>query len=118
LAAWDVDVDVRARAKELSVEQRQMVEIARSLSRGARFIILDEPTARLDAAAIERLFGRIRSLREQAVTFLYISHHLQEIFDLCQSVTVYRDARHILTASVADLPRADLVAAMTGERPT
>jgi simple sugar transport system ATP-binding protein len=118
LATWDVDVDVRTKAKDLTVEQRQLVEIARSLSKGARFIILDEPTARLDAAAINRLFARVRALREQGVTFLYISHHLQEIFELCQEVTVYRDARHIVTAPIGELPRADLVAAMTGEKPT
>jgi simple sugar transport system ATP-binding protein len=116
LAAWDVDVDVRTRAKDLTVEQRQMVEIARSLSKGARFIILDEPTARLDAAAIERLFGRVRALQQQGVTFLYISHHLHEIFELCQDVTVYRDGRHIVTAPIADLARPELVSAMTGEK--
>ena len=116
LDAWELDVDVRVKAKELTVEQRQMVEIARSLSRGARFIILDEPTARLDAAAIERLFDRVRALREQGVTFLYISHHLHEIFELCQTVTVYRDARYIVTAPIAQLPRAELIGAMTGEQ--
>jgi simple sugar transport system ATP-binding protein len=116
LEAWELDVDVRVKAKELTVEQRQMVEIARSLSRGARFIILDEPTARLDAAAIDRLFRRVRALQEQGVTFLYISHHLHEIFELCQTVTVYRDARHIVTAPIAELPRAELVSAMTGEQ--
>jgi simple sugar transport system ATP-binding protein len=115
LATWSVDVDVRIAAGELGVEQRQFVEIARALSFGARFIILDEPTAQLDAAAINRLFGRIRDLQHQGVTFLYISHHLQEIYDICDTVTVFRDARHILTAPVARLPRADLVSAMTGE---
>jgi simple sugar transport system ATP-binding protein len=116
LAAWNLDVDVRARAGSLTVEQRQMVEIARSLSRGARFVILDEPTARLDAAAIERLFDRIRMLRDQGVTFLYISHHLHEIFELCDDVTVYRDAKHVLTSPIADISHEDLVAAMTGEK--
>ena len=99
----------------LTVEQRQFVEIARALSFGARFIILDEPTAQLDGAAISRLFDRIRDLQEQGVTFLFISHHLQEVYEICDTVTVFRDARHILTAPVAGLPRADLVAAMTGE---
>jgi simple sugar transport system ATP-binding protein len=116
LAAWELDIDVRVKAKELTVEQRQMVEIARSLSRGARFVILDEPTARLDAAAIDRLFQRVRALQDQGVTFLYISHHLQEIFELCQTVTVYRDARHIVTAPIAALSHAELVTAMTGEQ--
>ena len=115
LRTWSVDVDVRTPAGELDVEQRQFVEIARALSFGARFIVLDEPTAQLDAAAINRLFTRIRDLQRQGVTFLFISHHLQEIYEICDTVTVFRDARHILTAPVAALPRAELVAAMTGE---
>ena len=116
LGEWDLDVDVRRPARDLTVEQRQMVEVARALSFGARFIILDEPTARLDAAAIARLFDRIRALRAQGVTFLYISHHLQEIFDLCQRVTVYRDARHIVTAPIDGISHNELVTAMTGEQ--
>jgi simple sugar transport system ATP-binding protein len=115
LERWSVDVDVRRPAGELSVEQRQFVEIARSLSFGARFVILDEPTAQLDGAAIARLFGHITELQGQGVTFLYISHHLEEVYEICDTVTVYRDARHVLTAPVAQLPKADLVAAMTGE---
>ncbi|SOD59121.1 simple sugar transport system ATP-binding protein [Streptomyces zhaozhouensis] len=118
LAEWDVAADVHALAGELSVEQRQFVEIARALSGGARFIVLDEPTAQLDAAAIGRLFARIRELQQRGVTFLFISHHLQEVYDLCDTVTVFRDARHILTAPVAGLSRGELVAAMTGEEVT
>jgi len=114
LASWSVDVDARLRAGDLNVEQRQFVEIARALSFGARFIILDEPTAQLDAGAIARLFARMRALREQGVTFLYISHHLQEIYETCDMVTVLRDARHIVTERVDRLPRAELVSAMTG----
>jgi simple sugar transport system ATP-binding protein len=115
LAVWSVEMDVDAKAKDLSVEQGQFVEIARALSFGARFIILDEPTAQLDAGAIARLFGHIRELQTQGVTFLFISHHLQEIYEICDMVTVFRDARHIVTAPVAELPRGELVAAMTGE---
>ncbi|MFE9750928.1 sugar ABC transporter ATP-binding protein [Saccharothrix saharensis] len=115
LETWSVDVDPRTPAGELDVEQRQFVEVARALSFGARFIILDEPTAQLDAAAINRLFSRINDLQQQGVTFLFISHHLQEIYEICDTVTVFRDATHILTAAVDDLPRSELVAAMTGE---
>ncbi|MCZ4118231.1 sugar ABC transporter ATP-binding protein [Streptomyces sp. H39-S7] len=115
LAEYGVDVDPAARAKDLTVEQRQFVEIARALSFGARFIILDEPTAQLDAAGIERLFAKLRELQRQGVAFLFISHHLQEVYDLCTTVTVYRDARHVLTAPVAELDKADLVQAMTGD---
>ncbi|MEU4114872.1 sugar ABC transporter ATP-binding protein [Kitasatospora sp. NPDC028055] len=116
LAEYGVDVDPTARAEELTVEQRQFVEIARALSFGARFIILDEPTAKLDARGIERLFDKLRALQEQGVAFLFISHHLQEVYDLCATVTVYRDARHITTAPVAELDQQALVEAMTGER--
>ncbi|SDL48393.1 sugar ABC transporter ATP-binding protein [Nonomuraea jiangxiensis] len=118
LNTYEVDVDAQALAGDLTVEQRQLVEIARALSFGARFIILDEPTARLDGPAIERLFTRMRSLREQGVTMMYISHHLDEIYEICQSVTVFRDARHVLTRPAADLPHDELVAAMTGEATT
>ncbi|MBL1102199.1 sugar ABC transporter ATP-binding protein [Streptomyces coffeae] len=115
LAEYGVEVDPRTRAKDLGVEQRQFVEIARALSFGARLIILDEPTAQLDAGGIDRLFARLAELRAQGVAFLFISHHLQEVYELCDTVTVFRDARHVLTAPVAELPKEDLVAAMTGD---
>ncbi|GGW80418.1 sugar ABC transporter ATP-binding protein [Streptomyces caelestis] len=115
LGEYGVAVDATARAKDLTVEQRQFVEIARALSFGARFIILDEPTAKLDARGINRLFDKLRDLQRQGVAFLFISHHLQEVYDLCTTVTVYRDAAHILTAPVADLGHQALVEAMTGE---
>lgn len=118
LRTWDVRVDPEARTADLTVEDRQMVEIARALGFGARFIVLDEPTAQLDNREIERLFTRMRALQESGVTFLFISHHLQEVYEVCQAVTVLRDARWITTAPVAALPRTALVEAMAGEAPT
>ena len=118
LARWNVNVPQDMRAGDLKVEARQLVEIARALSYGARFIILDEPTAQLDGDEIKRLFTRIRELQAQGVTFLFISHHLQEVYEICQAVTVLRDARHIISAPVADLPKDRLIEAMTGERCT
>lgn len=115
---WDIGVDVTRAADVLSVEQRQMVEIARALSFGARFIILDEPTAQLDPRGVERLFTRLRALQRQGIAYLYISHHLEEIYEICQTVTVFRDARHIVTAPVAELGGEELVAAMTGQAGT
>jgi simple sugar transport system ATP-binding protein len=113
---WKIDVREDARAGDLSVEARQLVEIARALSYGARFIILDEPTAQLDGDEIKRLFKRIQELQREGVTFLFISHHLQEVYEICQAVTVLRDARHIVSAPVSALPREQLIEAMTGER--
>ncbi|WP_435602837.1 sugar ABC transporter ATP-binding protein [Streptomyces sp. bgisy130] len=115
LAEYGVEVDTAARIRDLGVEQRQFVEIARALSCGARLIILDEPTARLDAGGIDRLFAKLRGLRAQGVAFLFISHHLQEVHELCDTVTVFRDARQVLTAPVPGLAKEALVAAMTGE---
>ncbi len=116
LERWRVTVSEDMRAGDLNVEQRQLVEIARALSYGARFIILDEPTAQLDGKAISRLFTRMRELQASGVTFLFISHHLQEVYEICQVVTVLRDARHVVTAPVAELPKHALIEAMTGEQ--
>ena len=85
-------------AERLSVEQRQIVEIARALLQGTRFIILDEPTAQLEAREVTRLFERIARLQEGGVTFLYISHHLEEIYEVCRSVTVLRDGAVVAQA--------------------
>jgi simple sugar transport system ATP-binding protein len=115
LDEWGIDVEVDAPASELTVEQRQLVEIARALRLGSRFIILDEPTAQLEAREIARLFERMAAMREAGVTFLYISHHLDEIYEVCQRVTVLRDGAWVTTAPVAELGKDDLVRAMVGE---
>jgi simple sugar transport system ATP-binding protein len=114
LLEWGFDLDVDQPASELSVEQRQIVEIARALAVGARFLILDEPTASLESSAIERLFERVRRMKESGVAILYISHHLEEIYEICDAVTVLRDGRRIVTAPVAELDHDRLVAAMVG----
>jgi simple sugar transport system ATP-binding protein len=114
LLEWDFDLDVHRQAGELSVEEKQIVEIARALSIGARFLILDEPTSSLESSAIERLFERVRRMKEQGVAILYISHHLEEIYEICDNVTVLRDGKRIVTAPVAELDHDRLVAAMVG----
>ncbi|MBN9510621.1 MAG: sugar ABC transporter ATP-binding protein, partial [Alphaproteobacteria bacterium] len=115
LAEWGLEIDVTRDAAGLTVEQRQIVEIARALIQGTRFIILDEPTAELEGREVARLFDRVRRLQQGGVTFLYISHHLQEIYEICRSVTVLRDGRVVASAALADMPQADVVAAMVGE---
>src|ERR1051326_6735722 len=114
---WGFDLDVNRLARDLSVEQRQVVEIARALSVGARFLILDEPTASLEKLAIERLFERIRRLKESGVGVLYISHHLEEIYDICDRVTVLRDGERVLNAPVGEVKQGSLVEAMVGDAP-
>lgn len=114
LNEWGFDLDVDLLASELSVEQRQVVEIARALSIGARFLILDEPTASLEARAVERLFGHVHRLKASGVGVMYISHHLEEIYKICDTVTVVRDGRHILTGEVSKLDQDAIVSAMVG----
>ncbi len=111
---WGFDLDVDQPAAELSVEQKQIVEIARALAVGARFLILDEPTASLESRAIERLFERVRRVKASGVAILYISHHLEEIYEICDRATVLRDGRQIVTAPVAELDHERLVTAMVG----
>ena len=114
---WGFDLDVTRQAARLTVEQRQVVEIARALSIGARFMILDEPTASLEKAAVERLFERVRRLRDGGVGILYISHHLEEIYDICDRVSVLRDGALVLTGAVREIGQRDLVSAMIGSAP-
>ena len=111
---WGFDLDVDQLAADLSVEQKQIVEIARALSIGARFLILDEPTASLEAKAIGRLFERVRRLKASGVGILYISHHLEEIYEICDTATVLRDGKHIVTAPVGEIDHDRLVAAIIG----
>src|ERR1039458_7008884 len=114
LHEWGFELDVDLLASELSVEQRQIVEIARALSIGARFLILDEPTAALEARGIERLFGRVNRLKESGVGVMYISHHIEEIYKICDRVTVLRDGKHVITGEVAELDQDAVVRAMVG----
>ncbi len=114
---WGFELDVDRLAQDLSIEQRQVVEIARALSVGARLLILDEPTASLEKLAIERLFERIRRLKESGVGVLYISHHLEEIYDICDRVTVLRDGERVLSEPVSEIQQGRLVEAMVGVAP-
>jgi simple sugar transport system ATP-binding protein len=115
LEEWGLEIDVTLDAARLSVEQRHIVEIARALLQGTRFIILDEPTAELEGREVARLFERIRRLQESGVTFLYISHHLEEIYEVCRSVTVLRDGAVVANAPLDAMPKERVVAAMVGE---
>src|SRR5229473_1461131 len=114
LLEWGFDLDVNQLAADLSVEQKQIVEIARALAIGARFLILDEPTASLESHAIERLFERVRRVKASGVAILYISHHLEEVYEICDRATVLRDGSRIVTAPVTELDHEHLVTAMVG----
>jgi ribose transport system ATP-binding protein len=115
LAAIEPGIDPSARVSSLSVAQKQIVEIARAASSGASVIIMDEPTAALSEREVDRLFGVIRRLREADVTVVYISHKLDEIFELGDAVTVLRDGRHIVTKPLSEVEgRSELIQLMIG----
>jgi rhamnose transport system ATP-binding protein len=109
-----VTLDPDRPARGLSIADQQIVEIAKALSRDARVLIMDEPTAALSGNEVARLFTVARTLREQGCAQLFISHRLEEIFDLCQWVTTLRDGRLIATEELADLTPDDLVQRMVG----
>jgi len=108
------NIDPRTRIRDLSVSDRQMVEIAKALSKKADILILDEPTAVLTGREVEILFDQIRRLREQGVAILYISHKLDEIKAIADRVTVLRDGRHIVTEPVVGLSKDDMARLMVG----
>jgi rhamnose transport system ATP-binding protein len=110
----DVQFDVSAPVRGLSMADQQLIEIAKSLSVDARVLILDEPTASLSAHEVERLFTIVRRLRSRGVSVLFVSHRLDEVFDLCDRATVFRDGRHVVTMPTSDLTTADLVRHMVG----
>jgi simple sugar transport system ATP-binding protein len=114
MAEWGFQIDVSQPCENLTVEQRQIVEIARALAAGTRCLLLDEPTAALERGAIERLFARVRQLTASGVAILYISHHLEEVFEICQDVAVIRDGELALTGPTSGLSKDELVTAMVG----
>jgi rhamnose transport system ATP-binding protein len=113
-ARLGVRIDPGRIARGLSIADQQLVEIAKALSLNARVIVMDEPTAALSAVEVARLFDVIRALRADGAAVLFISHRLEEVFEICQTVTVMRDGRHVLTAPITGMSAAELVRAMVG----
>ncbi len=107
-------LDPRRPARGLSIADQQLVEIAKALSFDARVLIMDEPTAALSGVEVERLFAVARSLRESGAAILFISHRFDEVFDLCDRVTVMRDGQHVSTDPITDLTVEEVVRRMVG----
>jgi rhamnose transport system ATP-binding protein len=112
LDSHDLDIDVRVAT--LSVANRQRVEIARALAQDARVVIMDEPTAALAEADVQRLMDIVRRLQARGVGIVYVSHKLPEIFALANRVTVLRDGQHVATRPIAEVTEATLVSMMVG----
>jgi L-arabinose transport system ATP-binding protein len=98
----------------LPLAQRQMVEIAKALTRGARIIAFDEPTSSLSDREVRRLFSIIRDLKARGCAILYVSHRMEEIFGLCDRITILRDGKHVETAALDTLTRDGVVRRMVG----
>ncbi|WP_246745020.1 sugar ABC transporter ATP-binding protein [Thiospirochaeta perfilievii] len=110
----NIHLNPKTRLDKLSVSQRQMVEIAKAVSYDAKIIVLDEPTSSLTAHEVEMLFAIMRVLRDEGVGIVYISHKMEEIFEVSDDVTVLRDGTHIGTEKIEDLTMEKIVNMMVG----
>jgi rhamnose transport system ATP-binding protein len=109
-----VRLDPDRLARGLSIADQQIVEIAKALAAQARVIVMDEPTAALTSSEVDRLFRVAETLRADGAAVLFISHRLEEVFALCQRVTVMRDGRHVVTKPIAEMTTQAIVRAMVG----
>jgi len=115
LALVGEEISPDTKLGRLSLAQRQMVEIAKALGRGARVVAFDEPTSSLSARETERLFGIIRDLRARGTAILYVTHRMDEVYTICDAATVLRDGRHVAThESLAEVTREALIRSMVG----
>lgn len=109
-----VEIDPRARVKDLGVAYQQIVEIVKAVSQNARILVMDEPSAPLTTHEIEAMFNVVRKLKQKGVTVLYISHRLEEIFEICDYVSIMRDGRYITTAKTGEISKKEIIAHMVG----
>jgi monosaccharide-transporting ATPase len=114
LAAYGVDVDVRSPLRTLGVGVQQMIALARAVSVDARVVVMDEPTSSLEPREVDTLFGVIARLRDRGISVVYVSHRLDELYRICDGVTVLRDGRVVHQGPLAELDRLRLVALMLG----
>jgi ribose transport system ATP-binding protein len=114
LDRYGIEADVTAPVRSLGIGVQQMVAIAKAVSMEARVVIMDEPTSSLEAHEVETLFRVIRQLREDGVGVAYVSHRLEELYEICERVTVLRDGKVVHVGDLTELPRLELIATMLG----
>jgi ribose transport system ATP-binding protein len=114
LAGYGVETDVRRPLRTLGMGAQQMVALARAVSVDAKVVIMDEPTSSLEPREVETLFGVIRRLRDTGIAVMYVSHRLDELYQVCDQVTVLRDGRLAHTGLLAELERLKLISLMLG----
>lgn len=113
-ASLNMNVNPRTIMRTMSVSQRQMVEIAKAVSYDAKIIVLDEPTSSLTEREVKKLFSIVDKLRRKGVSFVYISHKMDEVFDICDDVAVLRDGKMILHKPVKETTMNEIISAMVG----
>ena len=101
----EVPIDPSQLAEGLSIADQQIIEIAKAISLDAKVLIMDEPTAALSGHEVDRLFSVARSLRDKGASLMFISHRMEEIFDLCDDVTIMRDGAYVSTRDLAETTR-------------
>lgn len=116
LAQYDIDLDLDAVVATLSTVKQKEVEVMKALALDARVLLMDEPTGWLSSADVQKLHATIRALKERGVAVVYISHMLDEIFAVCDTMTIMRDGRIIAQTQVAEITRPQLVALMVGDK--
>lgn len=114
LARFKIDVDVRQPLMRFSTATQQMVAIARAIGFKAKLVIMDEPTSSLDEREVAVLFGVIRQLKSEGVSVVFVSHKLDELYAVCDRVTIMRDGRTVKTADMSAISKLELVASMLG----
>ena len=112
------NINEKARIDELSTSQQQVVEICKALSRKADVLVLDEPTALLATQEVKKLFGILKRLREEGSSIVYISHRLDEIFELSDRITVLKDGKLAGTVNTKDVDEEKLMLMMVGRKPS
>src|SRR4051812_5469089 len=115
-ADMNVEVDPNAYVGNLTTAYWQLTEIAKALSQDARVLIMDEPTASLARSETERLFELVRRLKERGIGIVYISHRLEEVFEIADRVTVLRDGKIVFTKPTAELSPSDAIEAIVGRQ--
>ena len=114
LSNFDIDVDVGAPLRSLGLGVQQMVAIARAVSINAQVVIMDEPTSSLEASEVDTLFRVIRQLRERDISVIFVTHRLEEFYEICDQITVLRDGKVVHAGPLAELPKLPLIATMLG----
>lgn len=118
MAELGVKIDVNTQVQMLSTAQMQIVEIAKAMIKNCKVLIMDEPSASIPMAEVQNMFRIIRKLKARGVSVIYISHRLEELFEICDRVTVFRDGKYVTTQNVVDITKKDLIRYMIGRELT